>query len=155
MVTVGGAISGYWAMGSTCEATRPASVKMIEMTDAKIGRSMKNFENTSGARLLHRRRARGGLGVGRLRAHRHAGPELQQVVQGGPLARLEPREHQPVLAAPLAGLDLADRRLVLSVEDEQEVPLLVLEHRRLRHEEGVAVFAGRDAHAYELPRQQA
>src|SRR5215471_4530071 len=120
MVTVGGAISGYWAIGRTCEATRPASVKMIEMTDAKIGRSMKNFENT----LLRR-----GLGVGRLRAHGHAGPQLEQVVEDDALPRLQPREDQPVLAAPLAGLDLADRRLVLGVEDEQEMPFLVLEHR--------------------------
>src|SRR5215467_3556523 len=125
MVTVGGAISGYCAIGSTCEATSPASVKMIEITDAKIGRSMKNLENTAGSRLLRR----GGLGVGRLRAHLHARPELQQVVEDDTFTRLEPREDQPVLAAPFAGLDLADRRLVLSVENEQEVAFLVLEHR--------------------------
>src|SRR6478672_4866220 len=45
MTTVGGAISGYWAMGSTCDAIRPAIVMMIEMTPAKIGRPMKNSEN--------------------------------------------------------------------------------------------------------------
>src|SRR5438552_4131015 len=41
IVTVGGAISGYCATGSTCEAIRPASVMMIAITAAKIGRSMK------------------------------------------------------------------------------------------------------------------
>ena len=41
IVTVGGAISGYCATGSTPEATRPASVITIEMTAAKIGRLMK------------------------------------------------------------------------------------------------------------------
>ncbi len=48
MVTVGGAISGYCAIGRTCEATRPASVMMIAMTPAKIGRSMKNLDSISG-----------------------------------------------------------------------------------------------------------
>src|SRR3954470_17675245 len=43
--TTGGAISGYWAMGSTRIAARPASAMKIEMTTAKIGRSMKNLEN--------------------------------------------------------------------------------------------------------------
>jgi hypothetical protein len=42
--TVGGAICGYCAIGSTCEATSPAMTMMIEMTDAKIGRLMKNFD---------------------------------------------------------------------------------------------------------------
>jgi hypothetical protein len=42
--TVGGAICGYCAMGSTCAATSPAMTMMIEMTDAKIGRLMKNFD---------------------------------------------------------------------------------------------------------------
>ena len=44
MVTVGGAISGYCAMGSTFNATRPARTRMIAITDAKIGRRMKNFD---------------------------------------------------------------------------------------------------------------
>src|SRR3954469_8350132 len=43
--TTGGAISGYWAIGSTRIAARPASAMKIEMTTAKMGRSMKNLEN--------------------------------------------------------------------------------------------------------------
>src|SRR5271167_3631259 len=49
MITVGGAISGYWATGSTRPAISPASVMMIEMTPAKIGRLMKNSENDMAA----------------------------------------------------------------------------------------------------------
>ena len=45
MMIVGGAISGYWATGSTRAAIRPARVMMIEMTPAKIGRLIKNSEN--------------------------------------------------------------------------------------------------------------
>jgi hypothetical protein len=47
MTTVGGAISGYCATGSTCDAIKPASVMMIAMTPAKIGRFMKNCENNA------------------------------------------------------------------------------------------------------------
>ena len=39
-----GVISGYWAMGRLYIATAPASVMTIEMTDAKIGRSMQKWE---------------------------------------------------------------------------------------------------------------
>src|SRR5262252_3348138 len=89
IVTVGGAISGYCAIGRTCEATRPASVKMIEMTDAKIGRSMKNFENTARERLVRLRRRSGAVG---LRADRHAGPQLEEVVEHDALAGLQAGE---------------------------------------------------------------
>src|SRR4051812_2506562 len=41
MVTVGGEISGYCAIGRLKPAIRPASVMMIASTLAKIGRSMK------------------------------------------------------------------------------------------------------------------
>src|SRR5690349_18830050 len=44
IVTVGGAISGYCAIGRICEAMTPASAMMIAMTLAKIGRWMKKRE---------------------------------------------------------------------------------------------------------------
>src|SRR5215470_9878041 len=98
-------------MGRTCEATSPASVKMIEMTEAKIGRSMKNFENTRRALL-----GRGRDGVVGLRAHRSAGPQLEQVVDHDPVARVESGKHDPARAAPPPGLHRADLGLVLAVE---------------------------------------
>ncbi len=42
--TVGGTTSGYSLMGSTCIASSPATVMMMDSTVAKIGRSMKNRE---------------------------------------------------------------------------------------------------------------
>src|SRR6185312_12843100 len=45
--TVGGVMSGYWAIGSCQTAMKPPSVMMIDITEAAIGRLMKNFENTS------------------------------------------------------------------------------------------------------------
>src|SRR5512139_859755 len=44
-VTTGGAISGYCATGSVRIAASPASTMKIEITAAKIGRSMKKREN--------------------------------------------------------------------------------------------------------------
>src|SRR5215475_435575 len=41
---IGGAISGYWAIGSRTKATAPRITNTIESTDAKIGRSMKKWE---------------------------------------------------------------------------------------------------------------
>src|SRR5438445_4936024 len=76
IVTVGGAISGYCATGNTCQATSPASVVMIAMTEAKIGRSMKNRDMAPC--LLCGRHGRG-LGFrGRLRTHRGARPNLER-----------------------------------------------------------------------------
>ena len=45
--TVGGVISGYCASGKLKTATAPARVMTIDSTEAKIGRSMKNFESTA------------------------------------------------------------------------------------------------------------
>src|SRR5437764_15402468 len=44
--TVGGVISGYCAMGKVQPAMLPASTMTIDSTEAKIGRLMKNWENT-------------------------------------------------------------------------------------------------------------
>src|SRR5690242_11349004 len=44
--TVGGVMSGYCATGNVCSAMLPASTITMDSTDAKIGRLMKNFENT-------------------------------------------------------------------------------------------------------------
>ena len=45
IATVGGAMSGYCATGSTCDAISPAMVMMIAMTAAKIGRRMKKCDS--------------------------------------------------------------------------------------------------------------
>ena len=47
---LGGVICGYCATGSVQTAIPPASVITIDSTAAKIGRSMKNRENTGSPR---------------------------------------------------------------------------------------------------------
>src|SRR5512145_2112190 len=42
MVIWGGAMGGYWETGSVLMAKRPASMIMMAMTQAKMGRLMKN-----------------------------------------------------------------------------------------------------------------
>src|SRR5580698_1864381 len=44
MLMIGGAISGYWATGKRENDTPPRIKKTIEITAAKIGRSMKKCE---------------------------------------------------------------------------------------------------------------
>src|SRR6266545_811311 len=49
--TVGGATSGYWATGNWDRATTPTMTRTIDSTEAKIGRSMKKWENHGRMRL--------------------------------------------------------------------------------------------------------
>src|SRR5947199_9791130 len=46
IATCGGASSGYCSIGETVMATAPASTIKSEMTDERIGRSMKKWVNT-------------------------------------------------------------------------------------------------------------
>jgi hypothetical protein len=43
MAICGGAMGGYWETGSVFIARRPASMIMMAITTAKIGRFIKNF----------------------------------------------------------------------------------------------------------------
>src|SRR5579872_3895440 len=43
--TVGGTTSGYWATGSLNRASPPTRTITIDNTEAKIGRSIKKWEN--------------------------------------------------------------------------------------------------------------
>jgi hypothetical protein len=49
MVTCGGDMSGYCSIGETDIDTAPASTMSSEMTDERIGRSMKKWVNTRSA----------------------------------------------------------------------------------------------------------
>src|ERR1700757_4161246 len=101
---MGGAISGYCAMGSTRIATRPASAMKMDSTAAKIGRSMKKRENMVGLLLLRRRAGcsrRGRVRVadheGRARHHHH----LHEAVGDHLVAGGHAGEHDPVGAGPV------------------------------------------------------
>src|ERR1700682_2634834 len=136
MTTVGGAISGYCATGRTCEAINPASVIMIAMTPAKIGRLMKNSENDIAATLLvvgldgrarRCRRRRGGCGRRRL-GHRRARLHLEQVVDHDSVAGIEAGENRPVLSDPVSRRDRSRLHLPVGTNDENQISLLRLEN---------------------------
>src|SRR5271154_750508 len=141
MMTVGGAISGYWATGSTCAAMRPASVMMMEMTPAKIGRLMKNSENDIAAALVGGR-SRGGTGRSRGRRLDHGGARLdfQQIVDDNPVACLEAGRDHPVGVDPVPGLHRPRLGLALGVDHEQQILLLGLNDRGLRDKEYVVAL---------------
>src|SRR3990167_8951969 len=72
-VIEGGAISGYCATGRVKKATVPTSVIRIEMTEAKIGRSMKKCEIFIVSAYSSRLGAAGGLDLAFLGRHFGAG----------------------------------------------------------------------------------
>ena len=59
MVICGGAIGGYCETGRVLIASRPASMIMMAITQAKIGRLMKNFGMAGLLYFLGRIRCRG------------------------------------------------------------------------------------------------
>src|SRR5262245_20354071 len=97
MFTLGGATSGYCAIGSPRIAATPASMITIEITQAKTGRFAKNLASMSLPRGRRRGAARprqvdlGGL-------HRHAGPGLHESLDDQLVAGLEAVRHQPAIA---------------------------------------------------------
>src|SRR6202041_2852891 len=100
--TVGGTISGYSLMGSTGMARRPATVRRIASTEAKIGRSMKN-EKMFMTALRHARCGRAGRRLVAahghpLRRHRYAGMHPLRPVDHDDIPRLQALAHdaQPV-----------------------------------------------------------
>src|SRR3569833_3346304 len=134
MVTVGGEISGYWAIGRIDADTSPASTMMMARTLAKMGRSMKNLDMASflppvagraGAwvvLLLGRRGAglgRAGLGAsgaadpttGTARTlaqnegrYRRAGPQFHEVVDDELVTKHKTQRKHPDVARPAGGL---------------------------------------------------
>ncbi len=63
METVGGAISGYSAIGSVRITTAPAIVSSTESTVAKIGRSMKKWAKRNMEAVLSGKGGRGADGA--------------------------------------------------------------------------------------------
>src|SRR2546430_1443098 len=124
-LTTGGAISGYWAIGSRPKETSPRITNTSDTTPAKIGRSMKKREmrmGRSGASVGLARRGCGGCRTlgGLLRHHLDARTRPHQAVDDDAVIRLEPgRDHAQAVH------DRAERHVfgagdVLAVDHEHE-----------------------------------
>ncbi len=162
----------------------PPSVMTIEMTDAKIGRSMQKWEMfmfaagsvqfvaawtgcgqgfaSVGPRALRRAEARRGrrgtrTAVWRAPATILSGAsrdDADRAVDHDALARLQAVGDEPVVAVPRADFDHALMRLRVLVDDPHEVALRALQHRALRHQDRVRAHRARHPRAHELAGPQ-
>ena len=136
MVICGGAIGGYWETGSVLIASRPASMTMMAITQAKIGRLMKKrgmkcllyFFAAAGLR------SSGGSCV-RLAAKRHRLDRCSRA------RLLEPFQDHPV-----AGFQsFADQPVVANRPDDLDHPRLHLLFGSDHHDHGIAGRIAGDA----------
>ena len=149
MDTAGGAMGGYCATGSVMRARLPASIRMMAMTQAKMGRSMKNLESMAywGPPRLRRPRAVTSVGA-------TAAPGMTFC---RPLTMTRSPALSPSVTSHLSPMARSVRMLAqlhLVVRRDQKrarLPARIAHHALLRHEE--AVFADaflqmrRDEHA--------
>jgi hypothetical protein len=143
---------------------------MMAMTQAKIGRSMKNLAimayffssagfaagagaagiRPAGARVWRRRR-RGSSGAPGVQgtALTGAGPRLLQAVDDDLLATLQPGVDDEIAAGHGAGLDRARRNLAFGIDRHHELTLGATLHRALRYADRVVDLGLGEAHANE------
>src|SRR5262249_52068988 len=124
-VITGGAISGYWAMGSFTIAASPAITRRIEMTMAKIGLWMQNFEIMA---LLLGRGARGDFH----NLQRHAWLNLYGAIDHNSLTTLQSFVDKPIVAIPVAKFERTQLGFAVPCHNPHETALGTLEHTVFR-----------------------
>src|SRR5262245_58489406 len=103
---IGGAISGYCAIGSRKNATAPKITKTTEITEAKMGRSMKKCEMRIGDPSVRLRERRGCLCLRRLLllgCHLGTGSCSHQTVDDNSIVRIEAVLDDPEVIDKLSG----------------------------------------------------
>src|SRR6185312_5584838 len=142
--TAGGAMVGYCSMGRLEAAMPPASMMTMARTQAKTGRSMKNFDKPILFLRFHY-----------LWHHRHVGLHFLQAFDDYAVAGLEAIQHLPVAAHSTPGLEHMQARDVLVVHDKGGgLALLVVADALLGRENAVRVHALVDGGADIETRQQ-
>src|ERR1700704_673779 len=159
MLTTGGAISGYCAIGSRPKETTPRMTKTRDTTPAKIGRSMKKREmrmGRSGAsvgRGLGNCGERRGVGTaGRfLRRHLDARTRPHQAVDDDAVvgAKAAVAHGQPTPTLP--NRPVFRPRHVLAVDHEHELAHLLGTDGHVRHEQRLLGSRDRHLNATEHP----
>src|SRR5262245_4815262 len=149
-VTVGGATSGYCAIGRPTSDTTPTIVTTIDSTIAKIGRAMKKCEMFTGWPSL------GNHGFDGL-----VQPRAQQTLDDDAVVGLERRRLRiarrhlaAAVVEQLAGQHVAPFDDVLLVDQQQVAAVLVGEDRAVRDDRALARIADGDAHAHARARHQ-
>src|SRR6218665_1763073 len=117
---VGGATGGDWVIGSCVSATPPSTLMNSAITQAKMGRSIKNLAMPESPLRLGRHkpgRCRGsGRGLPWHRLDRCAGRQHLQflkTIDDDLLASLQAIEHHPAVVARRTDLDRAHRDLAI------------------------------------------
>src|ERR1700742_2057025 len=131
--TTGGAISGYWAIGSRGSATAPTISSTTDKTAAKIGRSMKKCERrmSVGSRLNVGGRRR--LRVGRDLCAR---PCADQPVDDDTVVSRNSLNHAHPIDDRSEG-DILRTRHIAGVDHHDELACLLSADRSLRHEQSI------------------
>src|SRR5687768_5195791 len=151
--TVGGTISGYSLIGRMGSAIRPATTTMMEITDAKIGRSMKKedmFMRAARSSAAAAGRHLPGYGL-----DLHARAHSLQAADHDLFPRLQPlADHaQPVDVA--AQLHRAVLQRVFVPDDQHEALALIGADRAIVDEHGVVLGAAEQLHASKQTRREA
>src|SRR5580658_4077037 len=148
--TVGGTISGYSLMGSPGIDRRPATVRRIASTEAKIGRSMKNEEIFMAA-LRHALRRRVAAHGHPLRRHGEAGVHALRTVHDDDIARLQALAHDAQTVDHSSELDLAIFDFVIGSEQEHIFLALIGVHGAIVDQDRVVIVAPDELYAGEEP----
>src|SRR5262245_38547480 len=136
---IGGAISGYWAIGRRAKATAPRITNTVETTAAKIGRSMKKCDMRillSCARLV----AFGLRRAGRRRAlllwrDLTAGPRPHQAVDDDAVVGGEPGLDHPQVVDDVAQGHVFLPRDVVGADDKDVFTRLLGADRDIRQQQ--------------------
>src|SRR5262245_50976427 len=171
----GGAMVGYCSTGSEKIDSAPATMIAIASAIAKIGRSMKKLAISRlgsrprlreslvergargcGGRFRFRRRLGGrGRGLRRDRPYEHPRLYLLDASHGHPLAVGGPALDDPLVTEGAHRPDHAHADLVVQIHDEHsDLPLRVVRHANLGHEDRVVAHPLFDPGADEHPGQQ-
>src|SRR5271169_4133480 len=149
--TEGGTTSGYSEIGNCVIDIRPARKMATEMTPAKIGRSMKNFDRYifgNSARAADLRLIACSSAIG-LRRHGRARSEPLQVIEDHAVACFDARENNAIAIDLRAKLYGAIFGLVAIADHEYEALALVAADGALRHKKCVIERTGAHAHRHE------
>src|SRR6266705_3427212 len=147
---IGGAISGYCATGSRTNDTAPRITKMIESTEAKIGRSMKKCEifmtALVGLRLRPGSRRRD---AALLRRDLGAGPRPHQAVDDDAVVGAEPGPDDAQIVHHLAEGDVFLAHRAVGADRERVLARLLGADGDIGHEQRLVGQRARDLHPAE------
>src|SRR5262245_43676843 len=158
---IGGAISGNWATGRRVNDTAPRMTKMIDSTEAKIGRSMKKceiFMRVSGMPASIAFCLRGSGGRRRrpllLRRHLAARTRPHHAVDDHAVIGRKPRFDDAQVVGDVAERHVFHRHRIVGADHQHIFACLLGTDRDIRHEQRLIGRGARNANAGEHARRE-